>query len=239
MQSSRRGSGCPEGHPLLATAIVQLSRRCPRTSAYVCSTRSRTRCYESAYDAALTGTPDCSSYARSRSSRTWFCAAGSLIAAKQREVASIAVHDELARREGDASAGALAPSPDCKANQLESLELATDEVDLCVRELVSGLPVFVAENLDFDIHGIPPRSGPTAFGRAWSFVALLCVCECEIRRRRTDPVPQPVLQRVHANEHGICGRAEIPPFAISSALPGQLGAVHEHEPRRGICAPVE
>src|SRR5688572_23705275 len=158
---------------------------------------------------------------------------------EQCKVPPIAVHDELACREGHASAGTLATAPNCKTNQLESLELAADEVDLCVRELVSGLPVFVAENLDFDIHGIPPRSGPTAFGRAYSFVALLCVCECEVDGRRADSIPQPVLQSVHANEHGICGRAEITPFAISSALPGQLGAVYEHEPRRGICAPVQ
>ncbi len=158
---------------------------------------------------------------------------------KECKVPAIAVHDELACREGDASAGTLATAPNCKANQLESLELAADEVDLCVRELVSGPTVFVAENLDCDIYGIPPRSGPPPVGPAGSFRALLCICECEVRRRRTDPTPQPVLQRVHANEHGICGRAEITPFAISSALPGQLGAVHEHEPRRGICAPVQ
>ena len=68
---------------------------------------------------------------------------------------------------------------------------------------------------------------------------MLCVCECEVRRRRTDPIPQPVLQRVHANEPGVCGRAEMAPFAISRALPGQLGAVHEDEPRRSICAVAE
>jgi hypothetical protein len=49
---------------------------------------------------------------------------------KQREVPSIAVHDELARREGAAVARALAPAPDGKANELQPLELAADEVDL-------------------------------------------------------------------------------------------------------------
>ena len=41
---------------------------------------------------------------------------------------------------------------------------------------------FVAKNLHCNGHGVPPRSGPTAVGRAWSFVALLCVREFQSRR---------------------------------------------------------
>src|SRR6266498_1510374 len=87
--------------------------------------------------------------------------------AEQLEVASVTEDDELACGECDAVAVAVPPLPHGKANQLEAGELTVDEMDLCVGQLAHRFSLFVAENLDFDVHGILGGSGPTALGRAW------------------------------------------------------------------------
>ena len=72
--------------------------------------------------------------------------------------------------------------------------------------------------------GPDPKVGPG--------VNRLCDCECEICRRGTDPGPEPVLQRVEANEHGIHRREEVSSFAIAGPLPIQLCPVHKNQPAR-------
>ena len=64
------------------------------------------------------------------------------------------------------------------------------------------------------------------------FVALLCVREFEIRRGRSDPVPQPVLQRVQSDEHGIGRCEEVAPFAVARALPVEFGGIDQNKTRR-------
>ena len=52
--------------------------------------------------------------------------------AQQLEVAFVAVDDERAPGKRDPAAVAVPPLPDGEANQLETGELAGDEMDLCV-----------------------------------------------------------------------------------------------------------
>ena len=68
-------------------------------------------------------------------------------------------------------------------------------------------------------------------GRAWSLLSL-CVNEFEIRRGRTDPDPQPVLQGVRADEHGIGRCEEVMSLPLAGTLPFQFHPVDENEPSR-------
>ena len=59
---------------------------------------------------------------------------------------------------------------------------------------------------------------------------------------RLQPLPQPVLQRVEADEHGIRGQQQMLIAAVLRALPGELHRVDEDQPRRlsgrGCCRSV-
>ena len=56
--------------------------------------------------------------------------------ADQGEVASLSVDHERARREGDVAAPPVALLPDAEAKQFQAIELATDELQFGIRELV-------------------------------------------------------------------------------------------------------
>ena len=129
----------------------------------------------------------------------------------------------------DPAAVAVPPLPDGEANQLETGELAGDEVDLCVGQLARRFSVLVAKNLDFDVHGIPPEKWPDRARSGLVLFALLCVREFEIGRGRSDPVPQPVLQRVQSNEHGIGRCEEVALLAVACALPVEFGGIDENK----------
>ena len=67
---------------------------------------------------------------------------------KQREAASLAVHGELAGREADVLAFAVAALPDGEADELQPVEFPAGEVDLRVGELARGGVTVRLENLE-------------------------------------------------------------------------------------------
>jgi hypothetical protein len=79
--------------------------------------------------------------------------------AQQREVASFAVDHERSRRERDVATGPVALLPDAEAEQLQAIQLAADELQFGVRELVLGFVLLVANDVDRDSSGIPPLTG--------------------------------------------------------------------------------
>src|SRR4029077_9997173 len=60
----------------------------------------------------------------------------------------------LPRRKCDVPAAATAALPDRKADQLESVERAADEMKFCVGELSRGIALVVRGDLDGDVVGL-------------------------------------------------------------------------------------
>src|SRR5688572_10632327 len=80
--------------------------------------------------------------------------AGIVYCADQGEVAPVTVHDELASGKRDVITRAISPFPHREPHKLETRELSVDEVDFCVRQFARRLVLFVAENLDFNVHDV-------------------------------------------------------------------------------------
>src|SRR5206468_12168216 len=72
--------------------------------------------------------------------------------AEQSEVATFPVHCERACRERDILARAVALLPHGEAQQLETVELAADEMDFGVSELVLRFVVLIPNDVDGDRH---------------------------------------------------------------------------------------
>jgi hypothetical protein len=49
-----------------------------------------------------------------------------------------------------------------------------------------------------------------------------------------EALPQPVLQRVQADEHGIAGEQEMLVTPIFRSLPGELHRIHQNEPTGAV-----
>ena len=102
--------------------------------------------------------------------------------------------------------------------------------------LPAGVRSFVAENLDCDVHDVPPRKWPDRGGPGLVFTAAMPL------RVRDPSCGEPI--RFHSQccsvfsptSTGSAGAKRCRRFAVSRALPGQLGAVHEDEPRRCLRA---
>src|SRR3954468_8077264 len=106
--------------------------------------------------------------------------------AEQLEVAPVTEDDELACGKCDAVAVSVPPLPHGKANQLETGELTLDEMDLCVGQLAHRFSLFVTENLDFDVHGIPRRKWPDHARPG--LVSLRCYAFASSRSVVGDPI---------------------------------------------------
>ena len=95
--------------------------------------------------------------------------------------------------------------------------------------LPAGFPCSLRRILTSMFMASLPRSGPTALGSGLVLFALLRVREFEISRWRSDPVPQPVLQRVQSNEHGIGRCEEVALLAVACALPVEFGGIDQNK----------